>query len=205
MRMPCLSTIFVCLTLAAVAAAGEQSFDFKDPKGVNAMYFLLDSQVEPIMGLAAGISGKIKFDAAAPAKASGSIVVAAKSLQTQNKGMNEKLHSPEWLDVETQPEITFAFKSVKDVKKVSETATEMMVVGDFTCRGVTKELTIPVRADYLAGGLKNRMGKEGDLLVLRTSFSIKRGDFEIKKDMLGSPVVADEIQIRAHVTGTCAK
>lgn len=205
MRIPLAAATLLLSFVALTTEAAEQQFDFKDPKGVNTMSFLLDSQVEPIMGLAAGITGKIKFDPADPARIAGSIVVAARSLQTQNKGMNEKLHSHEFLDVEKHPEITFVFRSVKEVKKAGEQSTEMLILGDFTCHGVTRELTIPVRADFVPDGLKKRMGKDGDLLILRTAFSINRGDFDIGKDSLGSPVIADEIQIRAHITGACPK
>ena len=50
------------LTIAATASAASDEFDFKDPKGVNAIYFVLDSELEPIMGMATGISGTVTFD-----------------------------------------------------------------------------------------------------------------------------------------------
>ncbi len=43
----------------ATASAAADKFDFKDPKGVNAIYFVLDSELEPIMGMATGISGTV--------------------------------------------------------------------------------------------------------------------------------------------------
>ena len=53
---------------AAVLLGGEivrgddQEFDFKDSKRVNSLSFFLDSELEPIMGVASGISGKISYD-----------------------------------------------------------------------------------------------------------------------------------------------
>jgi polyisoprenoid-binding protein YceI len=74
-----------------------------------------------------------------------------------------------------------------------------------TCHGVTKELTVPVKATYLAGKLNERMSKmTGDLLVLRSSFSIKRTDFGIKPDMTDK-VVAEEIQVRVAIAGVSPK
>ena len=82
-----------------------------------------------------------------------------------------------------KPEITFTFKSASKVKKVDDSTQEFEAVGEFSCNGVTKELTVPVRATYQKDRLGDRLrGKKGDILVLRTNFSIKRSDFKIKPD-----------------------
>ncbi len=81
----------------------------------------------------------------------------------------------------------------------------MTMVCDFTCKGITKEITVGIIAKYLKGKAGNRMrGAEGDLLVLRSSFSIKRSDFGIKKGM-GSDVVAQEIELRVSIVGMSKK
>src|SRR3954471_4307577 len=92
-------------SLALVAAmtpsilAAPQTFDFKDPKGVNNAIFKTDAVLESINGAANGISGTVTFDPANPAATKGRIVVAANSLTVPNKMMNEHLFSPMWLDV----------------------------------------------------------------------------------------------------------
>jgi polyisoprenoid-binding protein YceI len=187
-------------SVAASAAAIE--FDLKDPKGVNSMSFTLDSELEPILGLAAGISGKITFDPDKPEATDGLVIVDAASLHTENKGMKDTLHGPDWLNVKEHPEIKFNFKKVVEAKKGDGGVFEMKVTGDFECKGKTKEMTIPVRVTYLKGKLGNRQrGLKGDLLVVRTEFTIKRSDFEIKPDM-GAAVVAEEIRIFASICGT---
>jgi polyisoprenoid-binding protein YceI len=190
--------------LSAAAPASAAEFDFKDPKGVNSMSFLLDSQVEPIRGFTAGISGKVSFDPDKPEAATGSIAVAADTIQTPNKRMNEVLHSGDWLDVGSHPEVTFEFKRVENAKREGDQFS-MTVVGDFTCKGVTKELSIPVGATLLRDRLGDRLnGVSGDLLVLRTRFTIQRSDFDIKRDY-GPVVVAEEIQISAQIVGAHRK
>src|ERR1043165_1505595 len=136
--------------LAAVAAmtasvfAAPQTFDFKDPKGVNNAIFKTDAVLESINGAANGVSGKVTFDPQNPSATTGKIVVAANSLTVPNKMMNGHLFSPMWLDVEKYPGITFEVKELKNVKTTGETTTAD-ATGTFTLHGVRKELTVPVK------------------------------------------------------------
>jgi len=192
------------VTTRSVQAAGAE-FDFKDPKGVNSISFTLDSLLEPFAGVASGISGKVTFDPADPKATKGTITVATKSLHLANPGMKDTLHGPDWLDVAKNPKIDFTVKEVTDYKSAGENVFDLTVVGDLTCRGVTKELTVPVKATYLPGKLGERSSKlTGDLLVLRANFSMKRKDFGIKPDMPGT-VVAEEIQLGVSIAGVSPK
>lgn len=193
--------------IAAVSAIGmtraqAAEFDFDDPKGVNSMVFVLDSPLEPIMGLAKGISGTVKFDPGQPEKMSGTITVAAKSVETSNSKMNNVLHARDWLNVKAFKTIDFAIKSVTVDSKPEEDVYDLTITGDFTLHGVTKELSVPVKVSYLPNKLGDRMrGKPGDLLVLRSQFTINRKDFGIKKGMSGM-TVAEEIEIRISMVGS---
>ena len=203
-RFQSLSKIVVCLMVCAWSVpvlAAAKEFDFKDPKGVNAISFVLDSLLEPIMGLASGITGKVSFDPEHPESMTGGITIAADSLHIENQGMEKTLYGADWIDVENHPELSFVFREVKVVKQTQGGAIEMEVSGDFTLKGVTKRMTIPVRATYLEGRLKDRLHRgSGDLLVLRAQFSVNRRDFNIKPDS-GPEVVAEEIEIRASIVG----
>jgi polyisoprenoid-binding protein YceI len=198
--------VAVCtLALANVVRGDLRDFDFKDPKGVNAMTFFLDSLQEPIVGVASDLSGTVKFDPAKPESTTGRLVVQAASLHVPTPKMKEVLHSPGWLDVQKFPEISYVFKEVNHVSKPAENTWELQVSGDFTCHGVTKPLKVLIKVSYLPGKLGDRVPKmEGDLLVLRAEFSIKRSDFGINPNTPAA-VVAEEIQIRAGIVGAWQK
>ena len=68
-----LNTFLVLAGVASAALAAPQTFDFKDPKGVNNAVFKLDAPLEAINGTANGISGTVTFDPATrPPRAVGS-------------------------------------------------------------------------------------------------------------------------------------
>ena len=193
--------VFLGCWCCASAVAGETEFDFKDPKGVNSISFVLDSALEPIMGVATGITGKVKFDPANPKALSGKISIDAKKLSCAMPGMTNVVQGEDWLDVGNHPSIDFAFKSVRKVEGTEGDKVDMTVVGEMTCKGVTQEIVVPVSVTYLPDQMENRMrGAKGDLLVLRSTFSISRKAFGIKPKM-GPSVVADEIELRVSIVG----
>ena len=108
-------------------------FDFEDPKGVNAMSFVLDSLIEPIIGVASGVSGTVTFDPANVEATTGVIRVETASLQIPQKRMESVLHSKDWLDVDNYPKIEFVFKSVKNGPPKKDNVFALQVVGDFSC------------------------------------------------------------------------
>jgi polyisoprenoid-binding protein YceI len=197
-------------SLAAVAAmavsvyAAPETFDFKDPKGVNNAIFKTDAVLESINGAANGISGTVTFDPQNPPATKGKIVVAANSLTVPNKMMNGHLFSPMWLDVEKYPEITFEVKELKNVKTTGDTTTAD-ATGTFTLHGVSKDLTAPVKLTYLPGKLGQRVpNAKGDLLVVRTNFEIKRSEFKINAGQ-NNDKVSDEINLSLSIAGASAK
>lgn len=199
------ATIVVGSVWVSRVSAEGQSFDFKDPKSVNSIVFMVDSTLEPIVGIASGVTGKVTFDPADPKSFSGAIAVETKKLHTDNSGMKGALHGPDWLDAAKNPSIEFKFKEVKSVKGGKENSWELEVAGDFTCRGITKSMTVPVKVSYLKDKLSSRMqGKQGDLLVLRSEFRVKRTDFKIKPD-ISTDVVGDDIDIHVMIAGGSAK
>jgi len=201
------TTIIVAIALVAFAGAGlaaPETFDFKDPKGVNNAGFRVDAPLEAVNGNANGISGTVTFDSENPAATQGKIIVASASLMVPNSMQQHHLHSDMWLDVAKYPEITFESKAFKNVKTEGNVTTAE-VVGNFTLKGVSKELTVPVKLTYLKDKLGARVPKmKGDLLVIRSNFSIKRSDFNIQPHQMEDKV-SDDIDLTLSIAGAAAK
>ena len=194
--------IFTCLGSTAPAAPLE--FDFKDPKGVNNVVFKTDAPLESINGVATGISGRVTFDPDNPGAVKGKIIVQASSLHLGNPMQKEHLHGDKWLDVAKHPEITFEVESAKNVKTQGNVTTAD-VTGKFSLHGVTKTFTVPVKLSFLKDQLKARIpGKDGDLLVIRTSFKIKRSDFGINPGQ-GEEKVSDDIELNLSIAGAAQR
>jgi len=189
---------------ASLALAAPQSFDFKDPKGVNTAVFKLDALLEAISGSANGVSGTVTFDPAHPGATTGRIVIAAESLTVPNSMMKEHLHGKDWLDVAKHKEITFEAKSLKNVKTTGDKTTAE-VEGTLTIKGVARELTAPVSLTYLPGKLGERVpNMKGDLLVIRSSFTIKRSDYGINPKA-PEDHVANTIDLTLSIAGAAAQ
>jgi polyisoprenoid-binding protein YceI len=147
----------------------------------------------------------VTFDPEAPTTLSGKIVVAASSLSVPNPMMKEHLHGAQWLDVTKHPEITFEATKVANVKPRGDDTTAD-VTGKFTLKGVTKELTVPVRLTYLKDKLGARTNgrQQGDLLVLRSTLTIKRSDFGLNP-AAPTASVADAIELSLSLAGAAPK
>ncbi len=191
---------------AGVLHAAPQTFDFKDPKGVNNVRFQLDAPLESISGTSTGISGEVRFDLSAPENTRGRIIVDASSLTVGNPLMQEHLHSADWLNVAEHPAIVFEVVQVRDARSESN-STVAEITGRLSLNGVTKEVTVPVRFTHLADRLGARIGDEsiqGDLLVLRADFEVNRSDFGIQAGQM-TDQVAETIELSLAIAGAAPK
>jgi polyisoprenoid-binding protein YceI len=192
------------VTLAAMAFAAPQTFDFKDPKGINNAGFKLDAPLESINGSASGISGAVVFDPSNPGATKGKIIVATSTLVVPNPMQRQHMLSDKWLDAAKFPEISFEASAIKNVQTTGDNTTAN-VTGTFTLKGVSKEITVPVKLTYLKNKLGQRVpNQQGDLLVIRSNFTIKRSDFNIMPGQFEDKV-SETIDITLSIAGASPK
>ena len=180
------------------------TFNFEDPKGVNSIIFHLDAPLESINGSGDKVSGSVQFDPSNPEQTSGEIILESKSLHVGNSLLKEHMHGEDWMNVEKYPLIRFSFQGLTKLKKIGDKDSKMdytgEVKGKMTIRNVTIAMNVPVKITYLKGLLEKRNRVPGDLLVVRSRFSVKRDDFDIQKGK-NLEKVANEIEIILNLAG----
>ena len=198
--------ILMALALLADGRAEALTFDFKESKGVNNVVFELDAPLESIKGTAKGISGSVTVDPANLADAKGRIVVATNSLIVPNPLMRAHLLSKDWLGARSNPEISFDLRKVGDVESKGANVSEAKVTGVLSLNGISKEITAVAKVTFMPGRLREfSKGKlEGDLLVIRSEFGIKRSDFGIRPGEFLDKV-SNEIDLSLSLAGAAAK
>jgi polyisoprenoid-binding protein YceI len=189
------------LSVSDVAAdnhAKAKSFDFQDPKGVNAFLFMMDSETEPIVGMGRNVRGKVSYDGK---QLVGSIQIDAKDLDTSNDRMTKVMQGEPWLNIAEHKTISVTFGKVMSVTPEKNGSRTLMQEATITVLGVPLQTRISVNATHIPDGAKKRGGaKSGDLLVLRSTFEFDRKDFGIKPDM-DFVKVGQKIQIIANIAG----
>jgi polyisoprenoid-binding protein YceI len=108
-------------------------------------------------------------------------------VDTRVEMRDKDLRSPNFLDVEKFPTITFQSKQVK-----SSGSGKMQIVGDLTIHGTTKEVTLDVEGP--SAPIKDPWGNQR--IGASASTKINRKDFSVN----GAPgVVGDELTITIDV------
>lgn len=189
------------LCVAPPATAAPITFDFHDPKGMNAVSLAIDAPWEPVVGYADGISGTALFDPAHPEATTGIIVADVSSVRFSNAGDTQTARFYA-LEGKKYPRVECRLRKIKSLKTVRPGVYTGTVLLDLTCHGVTRSLTAPLSVTHLPGAAKGRFPDyPGDLLVVRCRFAIRRADFNIAKDVPGNEI-GDQITVGVAIVGT---
>ena len=176
------------LALAMTAAAQAGSWQI-DPNHSAAQFSVRHLGVSTVRGAFTKVSGTSKYDPANPANDSLEATIESSSVDTRVEMRDKDLRSPNFLDVEKYPTITFHSKSTK---AADADAGKLKITGDLTIHGVTKEVVLDVDGPSLP--IKDPWGNQR--IGASASTKINRKDFGVN----GAPgVVGDEISITIDV------
>uniref|UniRef100_A0A7V2ZI74 YceI family protein n=1 Tax=Ignavibacterium album TaxID=591197 RepID=A0A7V2ZI74_9BACT len=184
-----------------VKASGEQTFNFADKGGRNQASFFSTTPLEDIRGLSNDVKGTVTFNVNDIKTLKGKISVSVASIKTAIDLRDEHLRSENWLDAAKYPEITFTIKSIKDVKQLADNKLQAKVVGDFTLKGVTKEITADATLTYLDESEQTKMRAPGDLLGVQASFKVKLSEFGVNNKLVGQKV-AENVEVSINMVGS---
>ena len=179
-------TIVTALAMAAAAAAQAGTWQI-DPNHSTAQFAVRHLGVSTVRGSFQKVSGTATFDPADPSKTTLSATIDASSVDTRVQMRDNDLRSPNFLDAQKYPNITFQSKSVK-----AAGTGKLQITGDLTIHGVTKEVVLDV--DGPSAPIKDPWGNQR--IGASASTKINRKDFGVNG---AAAAVADDIAITIDV------
>lgn len=191
--------LFAAATLAAFVAIPAFAADVYnvDPSH-SEVSFQIRHMVSQVRGRFNDFKGTVNLDPANLAKSSVEFRVKAASIDTASPDRDKHLRAADFFDVEKYPEITFKSTSIKSTGKDA-----YAVTGDFTMRGVTKKITLPVTFLGSANDPWDnvRAGFE-------TGTTLNRKDYGMNWNTAldnGGVILGDDVKIAINLEATKAK
>ena len=168
-----------------------------DPEHSTIEFRVTHMVVSKTTGRFTDYAGFVDMDAEAGTITAIEAAIKAGSVNTNHEKRDAHIRNTDFLDVERYPTMTFKMKSY------TKTAESFTAVGDFTLRGMTKEVSLVGRYN---GATKDPWGN------VRAGFSaegkLNRKDFGLAWNKTldsGGLVVGDEVQIRLDIECIKAK
>lgn len=190
------------LTLLTVLSAGAfaQTKTFTFGPGLQPQQVITvesNTAFEDFVGRTNKVSGSVTVDLAKKT-GSGKIIVDLASLSTGLDLRDEHMRSEGWLNVAKYPTAVFEATSIKNTG-----GKNFLVTGKFTLHGVTKTFSVKATANYVAESEKTKANRfNGDVLQIKTKFTIKASDYGIKIPAMAADKVSNSLTIGISVIGT---
>jgi polyisoprenoid-binding protein YceI len=131
-------------------------------------------------------SGDFALAAGALTGSGHKVIIEMDSAWADNDRLTGHLKSPDFFNVRAFPQAIFELTSSEKAG-----ASKVKVTGNLTLHGVTKQISFP--ADLTA---------QGDQVVLKAEFFIKRFDFGIKYPGKANDLIRDEVVIKLDMKAT---
>jgi polyisoprenoid-binding protein YceI len=184
------ATDFERATSALDDVTGEYTVDVAHTRiGIRARH----AMVTTVRGAFGNFAGEARLRPADPPSSSVTLRIRTASIDTGNADRDAHLRSPDFLDVDTYPEIVFTSTGVEQLDD-----DQYAVTGDLTIKDVTRPVTVDFTVTGSAldpfGNL--RVGFEGALAILRSDWGLTwNAALET-----GGWLVSDRIQIEFDVS-----
>ena len=179
----------VVLLLGSYAQAAD-TYNI-DPAHTRVGFAARHFGISTVKGRFKEFTGQLVVDGNALKEATATIQV--QSIDTGVAQRDNHLRTADFFDATNHPTITFK------TKRVESSGESVVMIADFTMRGVTKELRLPVT---LSKPIKDPWGSTR--VGLEAKAKLNRKDYGIKyNDLLesGIPAVGDEVEIEINAEG----
>jgi polyisoprenoid-binding protein YceI len=145
-----------------------------------------------VPGFFRDFTGTVTYDAKDVSKSSVEFTAKVTSVDTGVAARDNHLRTKDFFEVETHPEITFKSTSV------SKKGNTWTVTGNFTMKGVTKEISLPFDlTGFIPGNERSgtRMGITAKTKINRRDFGVNYGGNLPN----GTPVIGNDIDIDLQI------
>jgi polyisoprenoid-binding protein YceI len=164
-----------------------------DPAHTTVEFRVRHMMVSNVRGEFSGVSGTVVFDPAVPANSTIKATIDATTLSTREAQRDTHLKSPDFLDVEKFPTLTFASRVFK---KLGDD--QWQVTGDLTIHGVTREVVL-----HVEGPTSETKDPWGNIKIgASATTKISRKDFGLMWNVAleaGGVLVGDEVKIQLEI------
>jgi polyisoprenoid-binding protein YceI len=164
-----------------------------DPAHSSAQFVVRHMMITNVRGGFSGMQGTVVYDPDDLSSSSIDVNIDKKTLSTGDATRDTHVKSPDFLDVEKYPTITF--KS----KKISKDGDGLKVIGDLIIHGVTKEVALNVE-----GPTEEQKDPWGNIRVgASATTKIKRSDFGLTWNAAletGGIMLGDDLKLEVDVS-----
>jgi len=166
----------------ATSAVAPKSFVRDEPH--SQINFSASSRMIDAQGFWEKWDAAISFDADAIDKTTLALTIDASSVNTRVAARDKHLRSKDFFNVDSFPTITFKSTSVRATGGQPTAAdmsnTQLIIIGDLTIRGITKQVPIPATLVFFDRG--RNVGR------VKGKFTLLRKDYNVGYDPPGNPV-----------------
>jgi polyisoprenoid-binding protein YceI len=167
-----LTALFALLaTLAAPVSADRKPYVFD--RSHSEINFVAEALLLTAHGFFERWEADVQVDADNLENSALTLNIETASINTRNERRDNHLRSADFFDATTHPQITFVSKKVTKVDDKN-----IVINGDLTIRGVTKNIDVPVRVMFLREGRGRFKGE----------FQINRMDYGVKYNSRMNPI-----------------
>lgn len=188
-----IAAVAVTASILACPAVGFAGTWTLDSAHTGVQFKVRHLMVSYVRGDFEKVSGTIVYDEQDVTRSSADITIDAASINTRVEKRDRHLRSPDFLDVEKYPLITFKSKKV-----ASQGDGKLTMTGDLTIHGTTREATLSIEGPTPPIRDPQGMTRIGGVATTR----INRKDFGLTWNKVlesGGVVVGDDVEITIDI------
>lgn len=161
------------------------------------IYFESNAPLENIKGQSNDVIGYAVLSSSKPGSlVAGEWHLPVDSMKTGIELRDEHLTGKDWLDAGSYPNIVVQVREFKDARETKRTAAftsfSGTLVADLTLHGVTRTIDIPKSSiTLMSESDSTRKVAKGDLMAIRSKFTVTLADHEVSHPVIGEKVAKD--------------